>query len=67
MTTAAGAASLSLIVVLVLLALLIQKELTLPAKTDRVQRLGQSLNVAIVPLLITFIVIAIFRIAEVLS
>lgn len=60
------AGSLSLIVILVLIALLIQKELTTAAEGGRLKRLGQMLNMAILPLLIVFILTVIIKVIEVL-
>lgn len=63
-TTAALAGSVALIGILVLFALLFQKELTTTATGSRMKRLGQALNVGIVPLLIAFILIVVTRVAE---
>jgi len=56
-----------LIVIFVLIALLIQKELTTAAEGGHLKRLGQMLNMAIVPLLIVFILTVIFKVIEVLK
>ena len=65
-TTVVFAASLGLIVILTLLALLIQKELVTAVATPRARALGRVLNVAIVPLLMAFALIVVVRVAEVL-
>ena len=61
------AGSLSLIVILVFIALLIQKELTTAAEGGHLKRLGQMLNMAIIPLLIVFILTVIIKVIEALS
>jgi hypothetical protein len=66
-TTAALAGSVALIGILVLLSLLIQKELTTSGANGRLQKWGQRLNIAIVPLLIAFVLIVAFKIVEVLQ
>ena len=66
MTTASMVGSIALIVSLVLLILLVQKELAISFSTSRTQRLSRALNVAIIPLLIAFLMIAIVKVAEVL-
>ena len=65
--TAAIAGSLALIVILVLLSLLIQKELATASDDSRMQRLSQVLNIAILPLLIAFFLIVVFRVVDVLN
>ena len=65
-TNAALAGSLALIGILVLFALLVQKELATSSSDVRLQRLSHTLNVAFFPLLIAFFVIAIVKVAEVL-
>jgi hypothetical protein len=66
-TTAALAGSVALIGILVLLALLIQKELATSGGNARLQKWSQRLNVAIVPLLIVFVLIVVFKVVEVLQ
>ncbi len=66
-TTAALAGSVALIGILVLLTLLIQKELTTSGEHGHLQKWGQRLNVAIVPLLIAFVLIVTFKVVEVLK
>jgi putative effector of murein hydrolase LrgA (UPF0299 family) len=58
--------SLALIGILVLLILLVQKELAVSSSDARLQRLSHALNIAFIPLLVAFIVIAIMKVAEVL-
>jgi hypothetical protein len=64
-TTVALAASFGLIVVITLLSLLIQKELVTTADTPRAKALNRALNVAIVPLLMAFLMLAVVRIVTV--
>ena len=64
-TTVALAASFGLIVVITLLSLLIQKELVTTADTPRAKALSRALNVAIVPLLMAFLMLAVVRIVTV--
>ena len=65
-TTAYLAGSLALVGILVLFALLIQKELAASSSDDLMQRLSQALNQALFPLLFAFLLIAIVKVAEVL-
>lgn len=64
-TTVALAASFGLIIVITLLSLLIQKELVTTADSARTQALNRVLNVAIVPLLMAFLMLAVVRIVTV--
>lgn len=64
MTTAA--ASLTLIAILALIALLVKKELIGSLQGERAYRVAKSLNVAIVPLMIVFVVTVIVRLSDVL-
>jgi hypothetical protein len=66
-TTVTSAASLALVSVAVLLVLLLQKEVATSADSPRLRALGRTLNVAIVPLLLTFAAILLARIAQVLN
>jgi hypothetical protein len=59
--------TLALIAVLVLIALLIQKELATAAFDSRFERLGQVLNVGIVPLFLAFVLIVATRVMDVLK
>lgn len=65
-TTVALAASLALLAILALLIFLIQKEILSAAKGSRAQALSRVLNIAIIPLLMSFIFIAVVKISEVL-
>ena len=65
-TTASIAGSVALIGILILLALLVQKEVTTASDDGRLKKLGQVLNISIVPMLIAFILIVISRVSEVL-
>ena len=65
-TTAAIAGSVALIGILILFGLLVQKEVTTASNENRLKKLGKALNIAIIPLLIAFILIVIFRVSEVL-
>ena len=60
------AGPLAIVVTLLLLALLGQKEMTSVAKDSRTWKLGRALSIAIVPLLIAFILIAAVRLIEIL-
>ncbi|MGD2027627.1 MAG: hypothetical protein PVI99_07410 [Anaerolineales bacterium] len=66
-TTAGLAGSFAFIGVVVLLALLIQKEVASGSASPRLKRLSKVLNISIVPMLIAFILIVIFRVSEVLN
>jgi hypothetical protein len=57
---------LGLLVTLTLLALLILKELIAAAGSLRTRKIERILNIAIVPLLIGFVLIAAMKIADVL-
>lgn len=65
-TAVALAGSLAVIGILILLALLIQKEVVTSASGSRFTKLGQALNIGILPLLIAFVLIVIAKVAEVL-
>ena len=65
-TTAAIAGSIALIGIFVFFALLFQKEITTTATGSRMKRLGQALNVGIIPLLIAFIFIVVSKVIEIL-
>ena len=64
-TTVALAGSFALVSVLVLIALLVQKELTVSATNSRTWKLSKALTIGIVPLLIAFVLIVIAKVAEV--
>ena len=61
-----NASTLALIGILVLLVLLIQKELTSAVAHPPTRLYSRSLNVAIAPLLIAFVMILLSRLSEVL-
>jgi len=65
-TTTALASSLALLATLTLLTLLIKKEVISVSPGARWQRLSHALNVAILPLLLTFIVITAVEVMSVL-
>ena len=65
-TTVNLAASLTLLGVLALLFLLIQKELAAEAGRVAVQTYAKILDIAITPLLLTFVFIVIVKVSEVL-
>jgi hypothetical protein len=65
-TTAALAGSLALIGVLVFGVMLIQKELTTASDDRRMRKLSQALTIGIIPLLITFLLIAGYKIMDVI-
>ena len=62
-TTVALAGSLALVGILVLFALVVQKEITSSTDSKRLALLGKVLNIGIVPLLIAFVLIAVNRIS----
>lgn len=63
-TTIAG--SLAIIGILILLALLIQKEVVTSASGSRYSKLGQALNIGIIPLLIAFVLLVIVKVSDLL-
>ncbi len=65
-TTAGLAGPMALAGILVLLALLLQKEVATALPEARARRLGEALNIGILPLIGAFVLIAVFKIAEVL-
>ena len=67
LTTPAIAGSLALIAILVLLALLLQKEVASASTDSRLQQLSRLLNFSIAPLLLAFILIVVYKVAEVLN
>jgi hypothetical protein len=58
---------LVLVGVLVLLALLLLKELAVASADSRLHRLSRVLDISILPLLIAFFLVVIFKVIEVLS
>ena len=67
LTIAALAGSLALVGILVLIALLVQKELATATGSSRAEKLSQALNIGIIPLMIAFLLIVVFKVAEVLK
>ena len=65
-TEVANSGSLALIVILFLIFLLIQKELS-SVLSGRYKKLSRALNIAIVPLFITFLLIVVLRLAGMLQ
>jgi hypothetical protein len=56
----------ALIGTMVLFIMLLQKEVTTTSDKSIFRRLGTALNIGIIPLLIAFVLIAIFKILEAL-
>ena len=67
LTTPAIAGSMALIAVLILFALLLQKEVATASEDSRLRQLSRLLNFSLVPLLLTFILIVVYKVAEVLN
>lgn len=66
-TSIALAASLALLAVVALLIFLIQKEILSASDSERGQALSRTLNLAIVPLLLSFVFIAAVKVIQVLN
>ena len=66
-TTVALTGSFAVLSVLVLLALLVQKELTTTSGNEKLKRFGEILNIGIFPLLVVFVMMVIAKIAEVIK
>lgn len=64
--TAAVLGGLSFLAVVMLLGMLISKEIVSVGENPRLQALSKALNVAIVPLLLGFLLIAAMKVLEVL-
>ena len=60
------AASLALVSIITLFVLLLQKELATATNTPRLRVLGRTIDVALVPLFMTFVMVVVARVAEVL-
>jgi hypothetical protein len=67
LTLAGMAGSLALIGVVVLIAMLVQKEMATATPTSRLQQLSRALNIGIIPLLIAFVLIVAFKVVEALK
>ena len=65
--SSANAGSFALIGMLVLVALLVQKELISTSDDNRLRQLSRVMNVGILPLLLAFVLIVSFRIVEALN
>lgn len=65
-STAVMAATLGLLAVLTLIALLVTKELASASENRRLQYLARALNVAILPLLVAFAAIVAVKVVEIL-
>lgn len=67
-TTVAAAVlgGLSLLAVLMLFGMLISKEVVSVSENSRLQKLSKALNLAIVPLLLGLLLIAVMKVIEVL-
>lgn len=65
-TSIALVADLSLLVIVTLLGLLISKEVVSVSDSPRMRVFSRALNVAVVPLLMSFVLIAAVRVFEVL-
>jgi hypothetical protein len=59
--------SLALVGILVLFVLLLLKELAAASADSRLHRLNRVLDISILPLLIAFFLVVIFKVVEVLS
>lgn len=67
LTTSAITGSFALVGVLILIALLIQKELASAASDARWKQLGKLLDIGILPLLIAFVLLVAFKTLEILN
>lgn len=65
-TTAGLAASVALVGILLLFALLLQKELSTASTNPRLRKLGAVLNIGILPLFIAFVMTVIAQFANVI-
>lgn len=66
-TTAALAGSVAGIAILVLAALLVQKELLVTAKGGGLERLRRVLNIGILPLILAFVVLTVVKVVEIIQ
>jgi hypothetical protein len=64
--TIAVLGSLSLLAIVMLLGMMISKELVSVSDRPRLKAFGSTLNVAIVPLLLAFVLVVVVKVAEVL-
>ena len=65
-TNGSLAGAVALIGILILLALLLQKELAIASATSLMQRSSRVLDVGLFPLLFAFLLVAVLKVAEVL-
>lgn len=65
--SALAATSLALIAILTLLIVLINKEIIGGSNNEKAQRLGKSLNIAIVPLMVVFAMTAAMQVLAALK
>ncbi len=66
-TTVALSASLALLAVIALLIFLIQKEILSASSSERAKIFSRVLNVAVIPLLLSFAFIAVMKVTQVLN
>ena len=67
LTTTHFGGSLAVISIMILLALLVQKEIATAAATSRQRQFNRVLNIGVVPLLIAFILIVFFNLTKMLD
>jgi len=67
LTSSAIAGTLALVGIFVLISLLVQKELTTNSTNSRLIQLGRVVNIGILPLLIAFILVVVFRVIEIIN
>jgi len=65
--TATFAASLALVLILSLLILLVQKEVASSSSNDKAKALSRVLNIAIIPLILSFVFIVLVKVAAALQ
>jgi cytochrome bd-type quinol oxidase subunit 2 len=61
------AGSLALIGILAMAALLISKDVTATATSERAQRINRALNIALIPLMIVFGIVVIAKVMEIIG
>lgn len=67
LSTSVITGSLALIGILLLLILLIKKEILSASQQQRLEKLSKVLNIGIIPLLITFALIVVIRVIDLLK
>lgn len=65
-STVTIAGSFAAIGIIILLGMLIQKELSSTADSEKAQRLSKALNIGIIPLILAFVLIILSRIFNIL-